>query len=141
VSDFVVQPLPLLQPLHSLHLLALIPPSISAEPFFRQDILQSALAVFTFSVFLLAPGYMLGWAVNFLGFRRSNGAERLLLSVALSAGISPVLAVLVTRCTSLTTTLWFYIIISLIAAALAFRNSTVRGPGHWTLKTGTGLPW
>jgi hypothetical protein len=129
----------LLQPLHSLQLLALIQLPVSARPFFRHDLLQGALAVIAFSVFLLAPGYMLGWAGNFFGFRRSSGAERLLLSVALSAGISPVLAVLVTRCASLTATLWLYIFISLIAAVLAFRKGSERNPCRWTLKGSTWL--
>ncbi len=109
------------------------------QPFFSNDVGQGALAVVAFATFLLAPGYLLGWACNLFGFRRGSGAERALLSVALSVGISPVLAVLVARCSSLTATLWLFFSISLIAAALALKKGAEGGSERWALKPGTGI--
>lgn len=62
--------------------------------FTAADMAGSTLAAFAFALFLLPPGYLLGWATNVLGFRRAGPAERLLASVALSMAATPVLSVL-----------------------------------------------
>ena len=59
------------------------------------DLIGVTYALFLFPLFTLIPGYVCGWLLDALGFRGRTLLARLAISVALSIGISPVLAYLV----------------------------------------------
>jgi len=61
------------------------------------DLLQGALATAVFALYLLFPGYTIGWAAGLFSFRSRSASERVLLSIVLSIAISPILAALVGR--------------------------------------------
>jgi hypothetical protein len=65
------------------------------------DILGALKAVALFSIFLFTPGYVVGWLLNLFAFRAKLLTERILLSVPLSVGFSPIIAVLLARFGSL----------------------------------------
>ena len=54
------------------------------------DLLGSAQAFAVMPLFVLIPGYVLGWLLNVLDFRRSSFEEQLLLSTPLSLAVCPV---------------------------------------------------
>ena len=58
------------------------------------DLIGVGEAFFLFPLFTLVPGYVIGWLVDACGFRRRSLLARLALSVALSFGVSPILAYL-----------------------------------------------
>ena len=58
------------------------------------DLIGVGEAFFLFPLFTLIPGYVCGWLVDACGFRRLSLLARLALSVALSIGVSPILAYL-----------------------------------------------
>jgi len=44
--------------------------ALTAAQFMLQDLALSAIALLLFPLFLLAPGYVLGWGANLLDFRQ-----------------------------------------------------------------------
>src|ERR1035438_5680156 len=66
------------------------------------DICGALEAAALFALFFLPPGFLLGYASNVLGFWGRSAAERFLWSIVLSLSISPILAVLLVRVSSLT---------------------------------------
>jgi hypothetical protein len=58
------------------------------------DIGGTLAAALAFSLIFLPPGFLAGWASNIFDFRSRLAAEQWLMSLALSAAISPILAVL-----------------------------------------------
>jgi hypothetical protein len=83
------------------------------------DLLEGTKAVAIFSFYLLAPGYVIGWAGNLIGFRGRTASERLLLSVVLSIATAPLLAVLIGRFISPAATQWTFLGFTLVALLLA----------------------
>ena len=65
--------------------------------FMIADLLQGAEATAAFALYLLLPGYTIGWAAGLFSFRSRSASERLLLSIVLSIAVSPILAVLAGR--------------------------------------------
>jgi hypothetical protein len=87
--------------------------------FTANDLAGTTLATLAFALFLLPPGYLLGWASNLLGFRQRGAAERLLISLVLSVATVPVLAVLAARLLTLPAAIAIFVALALAALALA----------------------
>ena len=60
-----------------------------ASNFTVQDVLGILFVVPFFSLILVFPGYLVGFASNVLDFRRRGISERLLLALAISVAVSP----------------------------------------------------
>ena len=60
--------------------------------FMLSDLLGVSEAFFLFALFIFIPGYVCGWLVDALAFRRRTLLARFAISVPLSIGISPILA-------------------------------------------------
>jgi hypothetical protein len=56
-----------------------------------QDMLSLALAILLFSVVLVFPGYVIGWALNFFSFRRRKPFAQYVIAIALSNALIPAL--------------------------------------------------
>lgn len=67
---------------------------MAGSNFMLSDLIGTWAALFIFSLFLVFPGYVCGWLIDALGFRRRSVVTRLAISVPLSIGISPILAYL-----------------------------------------------
>lgn len=67
---------------------------MAGSNFMLSDLIGTCAALFLFSLFLLVPGYVCGWLIDALGFRRRTVLARLAISAPLSIGISPLLAYL-----------------------------------------------
>lgn len=65
--------------------------SALASNFTLQDILGMTLAFLLFPLVIVFPGYVCGWALNLLDFRRRRPIVRLGMGLVLSCAISPVL--------------------------------------------------
>ena len=91
--------------------------------FMIADLAESAKAVAVFVLFLLPPGYVLGWTFNLLRFRDRSATERVLLSTVLSISASPLLAVLVGRFISLTASLVVFGALGILAALIHFAHA------------------
>ena len=65
--------------------------------FMIADLVRGVLATAAFALYLLLPGYAVGWSAGLFSFRSRSASERLLLSIVLSVAVSPILAVLVGR--------------------------------------------
>jgi len=78
------------------------------------DILGALEGVVLLSVFLLIPGYVVGWLLNLFTFRERQLTERILLSVPLSICFSSITAVLVTRFTSLSVAVLFFVALGVV---------------------------
>lgn len=63
--------------------------------FMISDMLLSAQAFALMPLFLFIPGYVLGWLLDVLGFRRRSLAEQVLLSTPLSLAVCPIATYLV----------------------------------------------
>lgn len=68
-----------------------------ASNFTVADLIGVAEAFFLFPLFTLIPGYVCGWLLDAFGFRRRTLPARLAASIALSIGVSPILAYLLWR--------------------------------------------
>ena len=71
------------------------------------DALGCLRGVFAFLPLLLAPGYCVAWAVDFLGFRGRTLGERLSWGVAFSFGLTTIAAVELAKFASLSAVCWF----------------------------------
>lgn len=65
--------------------------------FFWSDILGTGGATLLFLVILLVPGYVCGVGLNLFGFRALNAGWQVIVSVALSFAVSPVVGFLLLR--------------------------------------------
>lgn len=74
-----------------------------------QDIVQTFLALVLLPLFILAPGYVIGWAGNLLDFRSRRLITRLLLGTVLSVAVVPAFTYLVARITHLQTLWWIFV--------------------------------
>jgi hypothetical protein len=61
------------------------------------DILLSGWAFVLFAVFLIPPGYVLGWGLDLAGFRKQEAGVRFLLSLPFSIALLPVIVYLIGR--------------------------------------------
>jgi hypothetical protein len=59
------------------------------------DIVFSTAAFFVFAIFLVPPGYALGWLLDLFNFRQQPPHVRLLLSLPLSVAFTPILVYLI----------------------------------------------
>jgi hypothetical protein len=78
--------------------------------------------VFAYIPFLLAPGYVAGYASNVFHFREASWSERILLSVTLSMSVTPIVATLVSRFSSLGIACGLFVVLSVLSAVLIVRD-------------------
>ncbi|MDR3763159.1 MAG: hypothetical protein P4M01_03605 [Acidobacteriota bacterium] len=90
------------------------------------DLLGAVEAAALFALFFLPPGFLAAYGAKLFRFRERSGAECLLWSVTLSTAISPILAVLVTRCFGLTFCTGFFLAMAAAALALLARMTQIR---------------
>src|SRR5579862_5534239 len=64
------------------------------EHFTRTDLIGVALGTLLFGVFLIPPGFLFGWSLNLLSFRKQSRPWQVLTSVPLSIGIAPIVTFL-----------------------------------------------
>jgi hypothetical protein len=95
------------------------------QNFTAADLVQTSLAILAFALFLLAPGYLIGFASNIFGMRHRSAAEKLLFSLAFSIATTPIISVLITRISSYTVTLCVFVLLALIAAGMLVRQLPV----------------
>jgi hypothetical protein len=67
------------------------------DNFFWNDMLGVCLAAILFPLFLIPPGYALGWLLNLVSFRTQPANIRFLLSLPLTVALTPVLFYLLGR--------------------------------------------
>jgi hypothetical protein len=89
-------------------------------------LLESMAATFLLGLFLLPPGYLLGWASNLFNFREASGSERLLFSVACSVAVTPIFAVLLGRYLGVRITLAVFLITAAVSVGLLMREWRTR---------------
>jgi hypothetical protein len=61
------------------------------------DVLGTAKAAAIMSLFLFAPGYVIGWALNLLGFRQRRAMLKLVFSVPIAIACCPIITYLLER--------------------------------------------
>jgi hypothetical protein len=86
------------------------------------DLIGTLGATVLFIPFFLPPGFLLGYVSDVLGFRARSAAERFLISVVLSVSISPILAVLLVRITSLSVAVALFLFAAAAALSLVLRQ-------------------
>ncbi|MGH9615510.1 MAG: hypothetical protein ACRD28_02130 [Acidobacteriaceae bacterium] len=74
------------------------------------DLLATAAIVPVFAIFLVFPGYGVGWLTDLLQFRSSSTTRRILLSLPLSLAISTIVVNLVGRYVRPAIILWAFLI-------------------------------
>ena len=79
-----------------------------------------------FPLFLLPPGYVLGWLADLFGFRRRRPVARLLLSLVLSISVSPILIYLIHRSLGLQAVWSAYGAVWIACAAILIRERRTR---------------
>jgi hypothetical protein len=88
------------------------------SPFTYHDVMGSLVAVLAFALLLAGPGYLSGWATNLLGFRQRSLGERVVWSVPLSFGFTPMAAVMIGKYESLGLACWVLVGMGVVAAAM-----------------------
>ena len=96
------------------------------------DLLGAMEGAALLSLFFIPPGFLLGYASNLLGFRERSSAERFLWSIVLSVSISPILAVLLVRFSSLTIAASFFLLSSGASILLVVRELLSKGAKNWS---------
>jgi hypothetical protein len=86
------------------------------------DLAQTAVAAVAFALFLLPSGYLLTMAANAFGFRARSAAEQLLFSVALSAAVTPILAVSLVRFFSYRISIAIFLFLALISLGVVVQQ-------------------
>jgi hypothetical protein len=94
-----------------------------------EDLVASTRAFLVFFLFLIPPGYLTGCLTNVLGFRSRSLLEKLLLSLMLSVGVAPGLAVLFGRFVSLTVALVIFVAMAVVFCILLVRDLRNRPAG------------
>jgi hypothetical protein len=91
------------------------------EHFMLSDLIRTFEAVLVFPVIVLAPGYVLGWILDLLAFRRRLLLTRLTLAIPFSIGICPIITYILWR--FVPPTVWaFYAACTLACCIIAFRE-------------------
>jgi hypothetical protein len=98
------------------------------QAFMLQDLAGALTAFCLFPLFLLVPGYSLGWLTDALSFRRRVLATRILLAVALSIAVFPALTYLVARLCAFDCVWVIYGVTWLVALVLIVRRARDAGP-------------
>jgi hypothetical protein len=111
----------------------------SMHGYWFTDTLGALEAAVLFIPFFLAPGFLLGNLSDELEFRGRSAAERFLLSLVLSASVSPVLAVLLVRFSSLTVAIALFLLAAAVSLALVLREFLGRGVKSWSLDRTTWI--
>jgi hypothetical protein len=89
--------------------------------FMLSDLIGTFEALLLFPLILLVPGYVLGWLLDILAFRRRTLLTRLTLAVPLSIGICPIVTYLLWR--FLPPAVWvFYAACAIVFVVLFFRE-------------------
>jgi hypothetical protein len=89
----------------------MVEPMSPAGNFTLQDLLSTAVASALFPLFLLLPGYALGWILNVLRFREQTPLICLLLSLPLSLALTPAIIFLMGRALSMQSVGVFYLLV------------------------------
>jgi hypothetical protein len=71
--------------------------ALTSHNFMIADLAGCAWAFALFSLVIFVPGYVLGWAMNLLDFRRLSGAWQAMLSVPLGISLCPIVDYLLGR--------------------------------------------
>ena len=79
------------------------------------DVLGTIEASILLGLFLLVPGYVVGWSANVFAFRRRRGITQLVLSTPLAVAVVPIVVYLTGRYPLL---LWFIFVVTWIAFGL-----------------------
>jgi hypothetical protein len=61
------------------------------------DMARMSEAFLVFALMLLVPGYVAGWSLNLLAFRRKTLLTRMTIAVPVSIGICPIISYLLWR--------------------------------------------
>ncbi|MGA2004831.1 MAG: hypothetical protein ABSG70_15710 [Terriglobales bacterium] len=101
------------------------------------DILGTLEAAALLAIFLLPPGFLLGYVSNAAGFRAHSAAERFLWSVVLSVSISPILAVLLVRFCSLTVAVTLFLLAAAVAIILVGWEILAEHDNNWIPRRST----
>lgn len=102
----------------------------------RGDILGCLRGVAAFAPVLLAPGYCLAWACDFIGFRKRAIGERIAWGVAISFAVMTIAAVELGKYGSLSAVCWLAGLCGLGFTAIVLCDSWKRPPGvigEWNL--------
>jgi hypothetical protein len=86
------------------------------------DLWQTSAATLAFALFLLPPGYLISATADLFGFRRSSAAEKFLMSAAISAAVTPILAVLLIRFLSFPVALGLFLLLAVTAVGDVVRR-------------------
>ena len=86
-----------------------MPFDVPFQNYMLQDIFFTVLALVLLPLFMLAPGYVIGWAANILDFQHRRVITRLLLGNALSVAIVPAFTFLIARLAQIKTSWWIFI--------------------------------
>jgi hypothetical protein len=92
--------------------------------FMLSDLLASLAAVCIYPLFVLIPGYVLGFGLNLFDFRRRTPAFGLVLSLPLSVSTCPIVVYLISRFTSNTAVWALFAALWTAFAALLIRYRT-----------------
>ena len=109
-----------------------------AEHFTRTDLVGVALATLIFAAFLVPPGYVFGWMVDFCGFRKQVYAWQLVVSLPLSIGIAPILTFLLWAYAGAAFVWTFYTLALVFFLGFSIRAKHLR-IGRWAV--GAMLVW
>lgn len=94
------------------------------------DLLTISAATGLLAFFALASGYTLGWLLNLMGFRRHSRPEQVLMSIAFSLALCPIITYWLERFASITAVWGFYAAAG--AGSVVLLGSRLRTPrGTW----------
>ena len=102
------------------------------------DIVGALEAATLFPILFVAPGFLIGYFSNVASFRTCSAVERFLWSIVLSVSISPILAVLLVRVSSLTVASILFLLATAIAIALVGRE-LLSAPRDWYPRKSTRI--
>ena len=88
-----------------------------------QDILGSTIAFILFILIFVFPGYVSGWTINLLSFRKRRPIVRFVLAIVFSFAISPILLFLAVRLLSSQFALGILFTFSIVFAIILWRTT------------------
>ncbi|HEX8919697.1 MAG TPA: hypothetical protein VF898_14430, partial [Chloroflexota bacterium] len=99
------------------------------QNFFLKDFFGATTAVLVFPIFLVFPGYLIGWSTNLWHFREERFIGRLCISLPLSVAFSGVAATLVGRTFGFSWSLRLFELLAVLFLALIaweYKNPSLR---------------
>ncbi|MEQ1885367.1 MAG: hypothetical protein ABL967_09920 [Bryobacteraceae bacterium] len=99
------------------------------QHFMREDLLGVTLGTLLFALVLLSPGYLLGWLLDLLNFRRLHWLEQLGAGLTLSVAITPILIFHLWTTISITAVWAFYAVCGISFVYLFSRRIQFEVPG------------